>query len=197
MKFSELNNHFFEVASFDGEARDILAALDDVVGLVKDDYAIFEADVEVFAELFLDDVVVWHEDDVCTRSSVFHREIWTHDLLFGHLVQILDVEWIPSHGPGSDISIFEVHARVYGLLDGLASRVQRMTPVHVDGRVHTKMVSRSQDDRSWLEDSISELLLHLRELTVRPGRVDDLGELHVSFAREILALCFQPRKSST
>ena len=162
------------MARFDCEARNIFTALNDIMCLIKNDDAILKADVKVFAEFFLDNVIVWHKNDVCASSSVFHREVWADDLLFSHLMQILDVEWVPRHVLGCDISIFEVHARIDGLLYRLTSRVECMSSVHVYGGVDAEMVSGSQDDCSRFECGISELFLHLRQLTMGSGGVNDL-----------------------
>ena len=80
LQLCQFDDDFLKVSTIDGETRGVLTALSDVVCLIKDDDGVFEFDLEVFANLLIDQIVVWHKYDISTLSPIFHGEVWAEAL---------------------------------------------------------------------------------------------------------------------
>jgi len=92
-----------------------------------------KVDFEVFSDLFVNKVVVRHEDDVSPGRPIFHCIVWAEHLLLGLDVQLLDVLRFPGDCLLSSFSILEVHTGVDAFLHLCTAGIEGETTVHVDG----------------------------------------------------------------
>ena len=122
--------------------------------LVKDDHRICVVYLEVLSNLFVNQVVVWHKNEVCSRNSVLCCIIGAILVLDCLLVNLLDVHRVPRHLSFALITILVEKARVDTLLGGSASGIEREAFIHVYLRVDTEVVSASDQHRPWLKNCV-------------------------------------------
>lgn len=105
------------------KARDVLLRLCNIVGLVENDYRIFVVDVVILPDFFIDQVVVRHKDNVCLARSVFRRVVRAKLVPLRHLVDLLDVEWLPREVLATAVPVLKIQAWIEALLRILARRI--------------------------------------------------------------------------
>jgi NDP-sugar pyrophosphorylase family protein len=94
------------------KARHIFGGLGHVVSFVKNDDGVGILNLEVLLDFLVDEVVVWHEDQVSCRSTVFVSEVWTVLFTLCDLVKLFNVHCFPGHLRFAFIAVFEKDARI-------------------------------------------------------------------------------------
>ena len=122
------------------------------MGLVENDHRVVILDVERLSDLLVDQVVVGHEDKVGPSHSILGRVVRTVLPLLSELVNLFDVHRFPRHAKSAILTVLVVGARVDSFLSGLARCIEGKALVHIDGRVHTEVVSRGNQHCPRLED---------------------------------------------
>ena len=132
--------------------------------LIKDDNCVLVVDLEVLSDLLVDQVVVGHEDEVCTCHSILRHVVRTVLVLDGLLVDVLDISWLPRHLMFPIVTVLEVDAGVDASLGGTARRIQGKALVQVNCLIDAKVIARGYEHRPRLKNSVRALLLHLSKL---------------------------------
>ena len=145
--------------------------------LVKDDHRVSVVDLEVLSDLFIDEIVVWHENEVCGRDSVLGRVIGTILVLDCLFVNLLDVHRVPRHLSLALITILVEKAWVNTLLRSSAGCIKCEAFVHVYLRIDTEVVPASDQHRPRLKHCVQTLFLNLGKLRMRPAAVDNFWQL--------------------
>ena len=125
-----------EVATFHLEAGHLFGAGGDVMRLVENDYRVTVIDFEVFANFFIDKIIVWHENEVSAGHSIFGCVVRAVLPFLCEFVNFLDVHGLPGHSCPPTLTILVVGARVNALLCCLTGRVQCEAFVHVNLRIY-------------------------------------------------------------
>jgi len=102
------------------------------VCLVKDKDRILEVYVKILSYLFINQIVVGHEDYISTSCSIFHRVVRAENFLFCLLVELFYVHGIPAQSLLACFPVFIVNARIEPLLHAFAASVESKSSGHVD-----------------------------------------------------------------
>lgn len=67
------------------------------MSLINDQYRILKIKSDALPYLDINDVIIWHEDNICLFSSHFTEIVWAKILLFCEFVKIFYVYWSPGY----------------------------------------------------------------------------------------------------
>ena len=128
---------------FQLKTSDVFSCLCDVMCLVKNNNWVIPCYLKVFADLFVNQIVVRHKYYISAVGSILYRVVRAEHMKLGFFVKIFNIKRIPRHIIFTFISIFEVNTRIDSFLQGSTGCVQSRAFVHVDQLIYAEMVSRA------------------------------------------------------
>jgi len=136
-------NNFIKIITLNRKTCLIFTLLWQIVGFIKNDDWILKINIEILSILFVNQVIVWHEDYICSLCSVFHQVVGTCKTFFSNPMQLFNIIRIPGKCFRILLSSFQISARHIWSLHFPASWIKSSALVYIYCTVYAQMISWS------------------------------------------------------